>query len=41
MMDALFYLQVAGWCMAILADLFTVVMAIGVVGIAMTLVKKG
>ena len=40
-MDMLFYLQVAGWLMAMLADAFTVVLTIEVVAIAMHQLKKG
>ena len=40
-MDMLFYLQVAGWLMAMLADAFTVILTIAVVTIAMNQLKKG
>ena len=40
-MDMLFYLQIAGWLMAMLADAFTVILTIAVVAIAMNQLKKG
>ena len=41
MLDMLFYLQVAGLFTAMLANVFTVVMAISLVAIAVKLSKKG